>query len=242
MKKFLNIILFMLVFSFSVTGQEVDIVPYLKQIESGDIEKAQKSLEELQAMYPHDPSVKFLDAILTRKGVEALRKYIDIYDKYPKSKYADAALYRMYSYYYALGYYKKAENYLEKLKAEYPGSPYIDAVEKNNPGQTGVFYKETNTADNKSEPPKPKVKNKPAEVEANYTVQAGAFLSLKNAENLKKQLESEGYPAKITQKEVGGSVLNVLTAGNFSSTKQTDKLLTLLSKKYKLQGRIISLK
>ena len=52
-------------------------------------------------------------------------------DKFPKSTYADAALYRIYSYYFALGLYNTADKNLNKLKKDYPESPYIKMAAAN---------------------------------------------------------------------------------------------------------------
>lgn len=242
MKKFILILFAVIVLSSSISAQDVNIIPYLKQIESGDINDVNQALKELLTIHPNDPSVLFLDAVLTTNGEEALRKYIHIYDNYPKSKYADASLYRMFSYYYALGFYKKAENYLEKLKVEYPSSPYIDAAEKNIPEEVGVFY-EKDDSENAAEDTKlvetPTQIEKPAEPK--YTVQAGAFLDIKNARDLLNKINADGYTAELKTKDIGGSTLNIVMVGKFYTERETGKLLSLLSSKYKLQGRIVSL-
>jgi cell division septation protein DedD len=240
MKKILPILFCALIFTSTISAQDVNIIPYLKQIESGDIEDVNQALSELLTIHPDDPSVLFLDAVLTTNGEEALRKYINIYDNYPKSKYADAALYRMFSYYYALGFYKKAENYLEKLKVEYPSSPYIDAADKNIPEEVGVFYeKETELNTTKNEAAEEKKVERPTEPK--YTVQAGAFLDVKNAKELRNKLTADGFSAELKTKNIGGSTLNIVMVGKFFSEKETGPLLSHLSKKYKLQGRIVNL-
>jgi cell division septation protein DedD len=242
MKKILLTIFSALIFSIPIIAQDVNIIPYLKQIESGDIEDVNQSLKELLAIHPNDPSVLFLDAVLTTNGEEALRKYIKIYDNFPKSKYADASLYRMFSYYYALGFYKKAENYLEKLKVEYPSSPYIDAADKNIPEEIDVFYEKEYTADLTKDPVTTENKSTVENYAVpKFTVQAGAFLDIKNAKELRNQLVSDGYIAELKTKDIGGSILNIVMVGKFNSESETGKLLSHLSTKYKLQGRIVSL-
>src|SRR3989304_2188027 len=106
-------------------SQEIDIVPYLKAIESGNIGQAKEALVELKEKNPNDPSVMFLDAVLKENGQEAVVIYQNIVDTYSKSKYADAALYRIFSYYYALGLFEASQEKLKQLKTSYPTSPYI---------------------------------------------------------------------------------------------------------------------
>ena len=242
MKKIFFIVLFALLLSSLTSAQDVNIIPFLKQIESGDIDDVNQALKELLTIHPDDPSVLFLEAVLTTNGEEALRKYIHIYDNYPKSKYADASLYRMFSYYYALGFYKKAENYLEKLKVEYPSSPYIDAADKNIPEEIGVFYEKDNS-ENLAEDNETVNTNNEIEkpIEPKYTVQAGAFLDIKNARDLLNKIKADGYSGELKTKDIGGSTLNIVMVGKFYKESETDRLLSHLSTKYKLQGRIVSL-
>jgi len=122
-----------IIINISILAQEADITPALRQIDSGDITSANNFLRELKSKKTNDPSTIFLDAVLTNNGEEALKKYSIVYEKYPKSKYADASLYRIFSYYYSLGYYNRAETYLSKLKNEYPNSPYIKSADRKIP-------------------------------------------------------------------------------------------------------------
>lgn len=86
--------LLFIIINISIIAQEADITSALRQIDSGDINSANNFLRELKSKNPNDPSVIFLDAVLTTNGEEALKKYSIVYEKYPKSKYADASLYR----------------------------------------------------------------------------------------------------------------------------------------------------
>jgi len=110
-----------LLFFFSnshLFSQDVDIVSYLKQIESGEKDDVEKELPELKSKYPNSHSVMFLEGVLTENGQDAVAIYSKIVNSYPQSKYADASLYRIYSYYYALGLYDTAKNHLNRLKKE----------------------------------------------------------------------------------------------------------------------------
>jgi outer membrane protein assembly factor BamD (BamD/ComL family) len=92
-----------------------------------------------------DPSVMFLDAVLKENGQEAVAIYQDIVDNHPESKYADAALYRIFSYYYALGLYETAQEKLKQLKESYPTSPYIIVADQNLSALEKSEVKETET-------------------------------------------------------------------------------------------------
>ncbi|MFH1194206.1 MAG: SPOR domain-containing protein [bacterium] len=214
-------LLFLNICSFA--QKEVDIVPQLQLIEGGEIDKAKEALQTLKAKSPKDPSVLFLDAVLTENGNDAYNKYSNIYYNHPTSKYADAALYRMYSYHYSLGYYRKAESLIEKLKTEYPNSPYIKSTE------TNIQSAETET----------ETVQTPPVVYAKFTIQAGAFHDMANANQLKKQFETDGYYSTIYAKTVGGTMLNIVTFGQFQSKDDASNMLSLLQLKYSIKGYVV---
>src|SRR3990172_11773971 len=115
-------IIFLFLFVSSAFPQEVDIIPYLKEIEDDKKEKAKNHLAQLEQKSPADASVKFLKGVLTENGQDAVEIYMDIVKNHPRSKYADASLFRLYSYFYALGSYETAKSYLARLKKSYPQS------------------------------------------------------------------------------------------------------------------------
>ena len=119
------LILIILVTPLFLYSQDVDIVQYLKQIERGRVDEVKSELTDLKIEYPESPSIMFLDGVLTENGQTAVVIYQKIVDAYPNSKYADAALYRIYSYYYALGLYESADKKLIQLINNHPESPYI---------------------------------------------------------------------------------------------------------------------
>jgi len=230
MKKILTILL---IATSPLFSQEVDIVPALQQIENGNIKSAETIMRELKTKNANDPSVIFLDAVLTKDGEEALEKYSTILEKYPDSKYADAVIYRIFSYYYSLGYYRKAETYLDRLKKDFPESPYIKTADRKIP-------------DIEEQPPQPIVTaSKPVQPEKteiktyNFTIQAGAFLNVDNAKKLCDRLNKENYFTEITTKEIGGSILNVVNVGRFTTEEESKSVLSLLEKRFNLKGRTV---
>lgn len=219
--------------SASVLFSQTNIVPALKDIENGDLIGARTKLGTYLGDTPNDPSVKFLDAVLTEDGVEAVNKYIQIFSNYPMNQYADAALYRTFSYYYSLGIYNKADGYLSKLKNEYPKSPYIKAADRTLPSED-IYYESREKNEPVSKPIREVVSEK------QYSIQAGAFMNKGNAENLKKGFENDGHYSSIFTKEVGGSLLNVVIVGKYSNQEEAKKQLQTINAKYKINGRIIT--
>jgi hypothetical protein len=224
-----NIFLFIITVLLAATGfsQEKDIVPYLKLIEAGQKDSVQKLLPGLKNSYPDDPSVLFLEAVLTENGQDAVPVFNRIINDFPGSKYADASVYRLYSYYYSLGLYNTAAVFLKKLKTRYPESPYIKVAEREIPSE------------DETSPP---VKNEEPQVDSRdyeYTIQAGAFTNDKNAAALKKLFEESGYSSFIKKKSVGGSEFNVVFIGAFKYRSEAESFLQVVNKQFKLNGRVV---
>ncbi len=224
-----------------VFAQDVNIIPYLKQIEKGNKQEVESKLPQLKKQYPNNPSVMFLDGVLTENAQEAVAIFKSILNKYPHSKYADAALYRIYSYYYALGLYTSAKTFLTRLKREYPDSPYIEIAEKNIPGKDDT----TATAGSNK---KPEVKTQQVPTNADtlkdeqsykYTIQAGAFGNSTNASALMKDFKDSGYFSEIKDKVVGGTTFHVVYVGKFASRSEAGSFLQIINKEFKLDGRVI---
>ncbi len=229
---------FVSAFSINVFAQDVNIVQYLKQIEKGEKNKVEEILPKLKKEYPGNPSVMFLEGILTENGQQAVAIYNQIIQKYPRSRYADAALYRVYSYYYAIGMYGTAKEKLEQLQKDYPQSPYIEIAKKNIPEKDN----EISSSSEEKDSVQVQVEPDTASVTENgysYTIQAGAFGVLSNAESLSKSFKNYGYFTKIEDKAVGGTTLHIVYVGRFTNEDDANKMLQLINSKFNLNGRVI---
>jgi tetratricopeptide (TPR) repeat protein len=232
---FFAIILLLIAVPFKSFAQEENIVPYLQDIEAGKKEEAIKALLLLKNKNPNDPSVMYLEGVLTEKGSDAVKIYQKILDQYPQSKYADASLYRIFTYNYALGNYSEARNDYEKLKKDYPISPYIKIAEHNFPND-----QQTELTENKSSKPQEEVKleEKP---NYKYTIQAGAFTQPSNADALKKSFESNDYFSEIKDKNVAGTLFKVVYVGEFETKEEAQNFLQTVNSQFKLNGRVTDL-
>jgi len=215
-----------------IFSQEVDIVPYLKAIENGNIVEAKAALNDLKSKNPNDPSVMFLDGVLKENGQEAIVIYQNIVDNYPKSKYADASLYRIFSYYYALGLYDTAREKLKQLKSSYPASPYIQVADQN----ISVLEK---TNDQETKPKT--VEQKPVDENYKFTIQAGAFTNLENANNLVDDFKGTGIYTQLVDKVVGGTTFHVVYAGKFEKYEDAESFLRVVNSQYNVNGSIVSI-
>lgn len=225
---FTKIVIALILFSSIVFAQKVNIVPQLKKIEAGDIEEVKQELVELKQNNSTDANVIFLEAVLTEDG-EASQKYYElIYNNFPNSQFADAALFRGFSYYYALGLYKHAEELKDRLKKDFPNSPYLKSTDRNFPDVDEMIIVD-------STPYKIKAKD-----DNQFTVQAGAFSNFNNAEELKKKFLTDGLNSKIIPKKVNNLQLHIVTVGSFKTKSDASTFLNVLQKEYSLKGRVIA--
>ena len=214
-------------------AQEVDIVPYLKMIEQGKVEEVKGKLLNLKTEYPKSSNLIFLEGVLTENGQDAVALYQALVDKYPKSAYADASIYRIYSYYFALGLYNTADKNLNRLKKDYPESPYIKMASAN---VVKNDVEETSQQDNQTP-----VDNNDTEKQFTYSVQAGAFTNSVNANALKKDIESAGMVSFIKDKNVAGTVFKVVYIGKFETKKEAEDFLPIANTRFRIAGRVVEI-
>jgi cell division septation protein DedD len=241
MKKYIfpvSYIFLTLVFSlagFSQTKDE-EVAKIVRMIDRGDIENAKTESSNLITAYPNEPGVLYLQGRLASDGVEAVKFYQTILNNFPKSQWADDALYHSYQYYYALGLYRTANLKLNQLKKEYPSSPYLSAQI---PEELKVIKEEEKpvnippvVAEEKTITP-PTV-DRP-KLEQSYTIQVGAFSTLKNAEKQKHFFEDWGYQVEITNKVRSGKSLYLVWVGNFRTAEEAVKSGYEIKQKYNIE-------
>jgi tetratricopeptide (TPR) repeat protein len=224
MKNLLKI--FILFFSAQIFGQTVDIIPQLKMIEQGKIDEAKQNLEFYQRTNKNDPNVLFLQAVLTENGEDAQKLYQLIYSTFPNSKFADAALFRNFSYFYAIGLYRKAEKLKRQLEEDYPNSPYLKNTDRTFPQNDEMLLVDKSPINLKS-PNDPK-----------FTIQAGAFGNLQNAQDLKNKFVSAGLKSEISDKTVNNIEFHVVNVGEFMKRIDAEELLKRLKSEFSIDGRI----
>jgi hypothetical protein len=222
------IIFLLLLSTINIFGQGIDISDYLKKIESGKLKEVKEKLPELKTKYPDDPSVLFLDGILTENGKTSVSLFSTIVNNYPESKYADAAVFRIYSYYFAREMFTEAATWLKRLKKDYPTSPYIKLSDQNIP-----------PADQKDKIQY--IKKIDSKIKYKFTIQAGAFSSKENANALKKQFMDAGYSSEIKEKTVAGTLFQVVYVGKFTNEEEAKNFLQQINTQYNLDGRVINI-
>jgi cell division septation protein DedD len=233
---------------------DIQVEKYILMIDKGDTDKALAESADLIASNPQNPGILFLQGRLSSDGTEALKYYQTVLDNFPKSQWADDALYQTYQYYYAIGLYRTANLKLDKLKKQYPDSPYLNMKSSE---QTTVEKKDEEVPKNlpvKIEIPKPVTPQTPTPqtpslptsstetkqiATLNYAIQVGAFSTLKNAEQQKTYFEELGYPVEISNKVRSGRSLFLVWVGTYPNAEEAVKISFDIKKKYNIESIIV---
>ncbi|MHC1738540.1 MAG: SPOR domain-containing protein [Ignavibacteriaceae bacterium] len=232
MKITLILSLLLLFLSSGIFPQEKNISSYLKKIEDGERDAVKTETAQLIKSNPTDPSLIFLSAVLMDDADDAVKKFTLVYQNYPKSNYAHAAVYRLYLYFYAVGSYMKAQGFANKLRTDYPNSSYVKMIHQVSDSPNNQ-QKETEQ--------KPEIKDEKKTPDSYYSIQVGAFTNPKNSADLKKKLETKKLTVEIREKVVGGTELLIVYAGKYSSKAEAEESLDLIQKSFAIEGRIIQI-
>jgi cell division septation protein DedD len=223
----------------------IEVQKAIDRINQGQIDAVREELPSLLAKYPNNPGVIYVQALLTKEGTEAVRMYQSIVDNFPKSEWADDALYKVQQFYYALGLYRTAELKLEQLKKEYPASPYLQGkaetisqppVEQATepapaviPPAPGVPPTTDTVATQVDQP-----------LQARWVLQVGAFTQQANAGKLKAFFEGLGYPVEVISKVKDTKTLVLVLVGNYPTAEAAHAAAADLKKKQGIDAVVMS--
>lgn len=211
-------------------GVSPDIQRRLEMIERGQAEAVKAELPALMTNFQNHPGVLYLQAILTTDGTEASKIYQSIVDNFPKSEWADDALYKLYQYYYSIGLYKTGDQKLQQLRQEYPFSTYAVTAQK-----------EEATKTKPDEAPAQITSQNPIQkYPTSFTVQVGAFSTLQNAEELRAKFEHENYSSNIFTIVNNGRKLHKVWVGEFQTYEEAKRFTGEIRSKFNLASIVVS--
>ncbi len=183
-----------------------DIQKLLDDLNSGNSTAVKKELPVLMKSYPNNPGLMYVQARMTENANEAIKIYNEIYQKYPKSDWADDALYRSYQYYSITDNTKLAKEKLLLLKTKYPNSQFLDEFSTKSSKkfyyvQLGAFSTKDKAQsfleETKSNGFNLMIKTKSIEDKTLFAVQSNKFIKLSDAEKFQKNIEAKLNIASI---------------------------------------------
>ena len=209
-------------------GQELSgggIEKRLEMIKNGQIEEVKAELPSLLTRYQNHPGVLYLQGVLTSDGTEAVKIFQSVLGNFPKSEWADNALYKIYQYYYSLGLYKTAAQKYERLRQNYPNSPFLVQ------GEPRGTEREAEVAE------KPNSVGEPDD--GTFAVQVGAFSTAENANKQKRFFHNIEHSVEILNKVKRGRSYYLVWIGNFKSYDEARKVGNEIKGKYKIEPIVV---
>jgi cell division septation protein DedD len=225
--------------SVNVYAQQPNVENYLLLIESGQAEQVRAELPTLLNQYPNNPGVQFLQAVLTTDGAEAVRMYQSIVDNFPKSEWADDALFKVYKFYQAIGLYRTAEIKLNQLKTTYPDSKYVlgtTATETKQVAEQNVEAPQQSTQTvevPKAEATKPEPLGK-------FALQVGVFSTPANADKQKMFFEYQKYPVEVVSKMKGSKELFYVFIGSYATADEAQTQGDEIKKSFNIDSIVVT--
>jgi cell division septation protein DedD len=204
----------------------------------GDVVKAE--LPSLLSRYPNDPGILYVQALLTSEGAEAVRMYQSIVDNFPKSEWADDALYKVYQFYYSLGLYRTAELKMAQLKREYPSSKYVTSGTTAETAQLPEEVQKPPVQQQKlPDPAAPAPADSPS-LTAVFSLQVGAYTALSNADRQKKYFEDLGYTVEVISRVRDGRSLYLVLVGSYRTYEEAKARAAEIKQRFNVDSFVLS--
>ncbi len=118
----LLVILMMISSSIWAQDLETDLLAWLEKHSKAEL---RNRLDSIRTRYPNSPVPLFLEAYIEENGDRAIDLYKRVIEQYPDSKFTDLALLKLALYYYAIGSYVVARQYVDNLTNDFPESRLV---------------------------------------------------------------------------------------------------------------------
>lgn len=224
-----------------------EIAALVERVKRGGGEEVARLLPTLQKSHPDKAGVLYLEALLATNAEKAVALYQRIADEYAQSSWADDALHRLYQYSYAVGAYRTARSYSERIAKEHPRSSLAkdrlaaEGKERVAPAVPGGSVK--NVSAEKSAAGETAVRSTAtpggAAGGASYAVQVGAYKRVSDARTLMDDLKTKGYTAYLREKTVRGKTYQAVWLGVFPDSVQAQAFARRLKSQQNIDAIVV---
>lgn len=247
MKPMIALGLLLILSSVFAVGQDsgLDVERLVGLIESGQGDQIKADLPSLLSKYPNNPGVLYVQGLLSDDGAEAVRIYQSIVDNFPRSEWADDALYKVYQFYYSLGLYRTAELKMDQLKRDYPSSKYLGILAggktENLPEERDTTHAETPSAlQTDSTDVRATASREQTPGQEQFVLQVGAYTAQVNAERQKRFFEDLGYPVEVISKVRDSRSLYLVLVGSFKTYDEAKAKGIEIRQKHNINSFVIT--
>ncbi|KAB2881273.1 hypothetical protein F9K33_02025 [bacterium] len=240
LKKTMNIFLFcfcLLLLPHAAYAQKIsdpDLKPFVDLWQKDNVDSLRAFIPVLYKKYPKQPETIFFQSVFETNADKANAGYESILKTFPDNALADESLYRLIQYDYAKGSYRGAQQKADQLKRDYPSSRFIGKADRMFDGMSLVtkqIEEQTSVAD-------PDISQSISGKK--FRLQVGAFGQIKNAEDLRDKLKSNGYaPIEFSEKIVNDKKLYLIWVGAFATKEDAVSTGNVLKSKLQLNYTIV---
>ena len=198
-------------------------VPQLRALhqaaQEGRVTELRGQLESVDPRYRDDAGFVYLQGLAESNGDSAVVYYRTVMNKYPKSEWADDALWRLFQFSSAIGAYTVADEWLARLRVDYPSSPYASMAEVKSASKGSTAVATVGTTE--------------------FSVQVGAFRHREQAEDLMEMMTKKGFDARVVEKTVGAMRMTAVWVGRFSNADAARNLARKVKQRFDIEGIIV---
>lgn len=244
-----------------------DISVLVAQVKAGAQDEVGKLLPALKKSHPDKAGVLFLEALMESNAERSVELYQRVADEFGKSEWADDALYRLYQYSYAVGAYKTAHSYTERIAKEYPQSPFLSREQRAAANQASATKNQTSASKNQTSASKNSASGKSSETAkapsakapaskapaskapapetpaatsgGSYAVQIGAYSRETDAQKQIDEMKTKGYTAYLREKKSGGKTVQAVWLGIFSDFAQAQAFASKLKQQQNMDAIVV---
>ncbi|MFQ6677263.1 MAG: SPOR domain-containing protein [Fidelibacterota bacterium] len=255
---------FFFLFSSFTIGQSFE--PYFQLLEDGNIKAVKDQLPELKSKYPYNPTLTYLQLLMSDDGDSTVDRFKYFLKQYPDSEYADGAEMKIGEYLYSRGLYEQSGRQFKKIPLMYPKSEHIQravdlmVLSFNATGESdSVQYylakykwkfpqlevKQYNVNLEKAELKQDNQFDKKTKTDVinpgshPWVVQLGAFGKYSNAKRLKNIVSGLEYPIEIVEVMSNGKRLHAVRVVRFKTREEAERIGREVKTKYGVNFRVL---
>ena len=233
-----------LLFSFLLVSDLEELRSYIDKIESGDMDIPYELIDSYEKIIPDNPVYLYLKGLIEIDGKKSVQYFKKLYNLDPKHEFADDAAMKIGEYYYSIGYYIQASEWLKKMPVYYPRSnKSTDAVDLflksliiSGKQDTAMFYLKiiqnqmpnvvideeyTDMLKNSS------IKDTPDDIPEilgiSFYLQIGVYRDYNNARKVRDVLNLKGFNSQVEHKRIDSKKLYIVNEGRYPSEKLANK-------------------
>ena len=244
-------------FSLFFSDDLDELRSYINKIESGDMDVPYETIYSYEKIVPEHPVYLYLRGLIEIDGSKSVKYFKKLYDLDPKHEFSDDAAMKIGEYYYSIGYYIQASEWLKKMPVYYPRSNRsTDAVDLflksliiSGKQDTAMFYLKIiqnqipNIEVNEEYIDmlkKVSIKDTPDDIPKSFGesfyLQIGVYKDYGNARKVRDILNMKGFDSQIEHKKIDSKKLYIVNEGRYPSAKIADKASKKIKKALKYES------